>query len=294
MSKSVTEKKPNEIQTNTMSEEQLRLIKTQICKDSTDDELQLFLYQCKRTGLDPLIRQIYAVFRRDYDKDLGEYRNKMSIQVSIDGMRLIAQRSGEYTGQEGPFWCGSDGHWVDVWLKKEPPQAVRVGVKRKGFETTLWAVAKWDSYAQYFYDKKTSQQKLSSMWFKMPDLMLAKCAEFLALRKAFPQELSGLYGTEEMESVDTDPETPIGPTKQAETKPLTAKPIPETVSETIPLCKTCNAPMKISKTGKHYFCVNWQDGGVHQPILIKDKPKEREVEEHEQPFDETIPFDKFT
>lgn len=189
-----TELRTQSHQMNGFTPDQVELLKTQIARGTSDDELKLFIQVCQRTGLDPFARQIYAVVRNDKNSPTGK---KMVIQTSIDGFRLIAQRSKEYAGQAGPEWCGPDGVWKDVWLSKDAPTAARVGVLRQGFRDPVWAVALWSEFCQMAYEKPTA------MWKNMPTVMLAKCAESQALRRVFPQELSGIYSEEEMGQADT-------------------------------------------------------------------------------------------
>lgn len=167
------------------TQDQVGLIKRQIAKDATDDELKLFLYQASKTGLDPLAKQIY------FQKRNSKNGPVVTILTGIDGYRAVAERTGLYAGNDDP-----------VFDDEERPRRATVTVWKLvgGVRCPFTATARWDQY----YPGDTQ----GFMWKKMPHLMLGKCAEALALRKAFPNQLSGLYTKDEMEQANAKEETP--------------------------------------------------------------------------------------
>jgi phage recombination protein Bet len=177
----------------TWTPEQTQLISSTIAPGCTPDELKLFAYACQRTGLDPFSRQIFAIKRG----------GKLGIQAGIDGLRAIAERTGQLDGSE-TYWCGTDGVWSDVWLADKPPAAAKTIIYRKGSSHAFIGVAR-------FADYNAGQ----GLWSKMPAAMIAKCSEALALRKAFPANLSGVYTTDEMEQAEEVTVTPVAAPKAA-------------------------------------------------------------------------------
>jgi phage recombination protein Bet len=218
-------------------ENKVDLIKRTVAVGATDDELALFLHQAKKTGLDPLAKQIYFIKRKNWKT--GE--DKGTIQTGIDGYRLVAERTGHYAGNDDPIFEMAEG-------AKNPQKAtVTVWKLLSGVRCPFTASARWSEYFP--------GEKLGFMWLSKPHIMLGKCAEALALRKAFPAELSGVYTFDEMDQagephintlvgacLDCGAEIPVHDVKCSGCKKPAALPAKE-----MPDCESCGATVKALK-----------------------------------------------
>lgn len=174
-----------------LSRPQVELIKRTVAKGATDDELKMFIQVCKGTQLNPFLKQVHFVKRWNS----SEGREVGAIQVGIDGFRSIAESSGAYAGNSDPIYegekeiniGGKDLRKVTVPLKA----TVSVFKMVNGQHCEFVATARWEEYYP--------GPKMGFQWHIRPFLMLGKCAEALALRKAFPKLLSGMYAQEEMD-----------------------------------------------------------------------------------------------
>lgn len=199
---------------------EMQLLTDTIARGCDENEFKLFIKIAQMSRLNPFTGQIRPVKR--WNSDLG--RNAMVVQTGIDGYRAIASRTTELAGiDDATFDAEGEDH----------PNWAKVTVYRWSHNEKIayTATARWKEYVQ---TKKGGD--VNAMWSRMPYLMLAKCAEALALRKAFPDDLAGIYTDEEMGQADNPPEATSKPAitmpkrtteKQAEEPPQTNDHTPE-------------------------------------------------------------------
>ncbi|MEX8058602.1 recombinase RecT [Microbacterium sp. 16-032] len=137
-----------------------------------------FIAACRRTGLDPTAKQIYA----------AQMGGKWTVLIGIDGIRLVAQRTGEYDGQDPIEWQATeDGPWTTVPPKQ--PFSARIRIYRKGISRPLEQTVTWAEFGG-----------MKGNWDKRPSHMLGIRVESHGFRRLYPMELSGLYTPEDFEA----------------------------------------------------------------------------------------------
>lgn len=169
------------------TQDQVSLIKATVAKGASDSELKLFLYRCQNMGLDPLKPgQVHFI---KYGSNPG------SIVVGIEGFRSLAARTGKLVGVKRGVLRDAEGKCIGAWCE----------IYRSDWQ---YPAREEVSLAEYTTGK--------NMWAKMPETMVKKVAECAALRMAFPDDLGGVYGEEEMHQASRD----ASPTKAAQVNNL--------------------------------------------------------------------------
>lgn len=266
----------------TWTAEKTKLLKDILAHKITDDELRLFKYVCKKTGLDPFMRQIHIVKRWDASRN----REVATFQTGIDGYRVIAERSCEYAGSDKPVFVYLTKKGVEKLKSQDLPvpqvnlQSAAVTVYRivQGQRVGFTATAYWDEYAQYGHNGE-----LTRFWSRMPRAQLAKCAEALALRKAFPANLSGLYTNEEMQQAENPVRDANGSGARSNGGYLREM---ASTREGISYCWFCRK--RHIKTGESIVQASIETPGVNDPVWgAKTCWKEPKVPERDKPQEDT-------
>lgn len=187
--------------------EQRQMIRDHYAAGASEKEFAVLLEICKVRRLNPLLRQVHLVRRWDREKN----RYVWAVQVSIDGLRAIAERTGLYNGQDEPEYGPRNQHGF--------PEFAKVRIYRKGWDRPVVGVAYWAEYVQ-----TTKEGTITRFWANMPHNQIAKCAEAAALRKAFPEDCGGLYTDTEMEQA-MNPVTPAANDRELQGEVIQRRPI---------------------------------------------------------------------
>lgn len=213
-------REPQALQRRTMrpplafTSDERQMIRDSFMPGASEPEARAMIAIAEHMRLNPFKRQIHFVQR--WNKDLG--RMVWAFQTAIDGFRSMAEDTGEFCGSDEPeftFEERIDPATGEPTGKRE--LVARVRVYRRDFDRPFIGVARYTEFVQ-----TTKDGNPNSMWQRGPRNMLAKCAEAQAIRKAFPQDLAGVYADDEMPERDVSPPSVV----RGDVRPLAAAPQP--------------------------------------------------------------------
>ena len=204
----------------------------EFCKGFTKEQAEVCRTFCEVRGLLPGKHVIFNLrSTSEWDEAVGAKvkTTKIIFMTTIDASRLIAERTKLYNGQAPEQYIYLDENGAPSIVSEIPlpqlplkpgqqalprePWAVRTTVHRRDFTQPITSVARFDAYAATYFDKSKNEVRLNEMWSRRGPEQLAKCSEMLSLRKAFPEELGGLYLAEEFKPDQEEvAKQPISPT----------------------------------------------------------------------------------
>lgn len=148
------------------TKEEIAMLRQTVVTDAriTDEQIKLLIVLAQKYNLDPFKREIWAT--------------TTGILIARDGFLTFAHRTGDFDGMETEFGFDEHGNLESA-------------------TTTVWNKKMSHPIKFTAYYKEFANGKKSPTWMNMPKVMLQKCAEAHALRRAFG--ITGLYDETEFE-----------------------------------------------------------------------------------------------
>lgn len=193
------------------SNEQIKvLIENKIIPASANaKQIEYFFEVCRRKKLDPFLKHIHMIERKENNN--GRWITSYTIQASLDGMRAIAQRNCKIKSYKRFV------KFIEGLENKELYGCCEIDTEDRGLY--------YDEVPFTEYVQRKRDGSVSHFWKQFPQTMIKKVAEESVLRMLAPEDLSGVYGDDEMDQAE---ETEI---KQLDKH--TEKPIQDTAKEEI-------------------------------------------------------------
>ncbi len=199
---------------NYFTNEELDVVKTQIAKGATNEELSLFIQICKHNQLDPFKSHVYFI----------KYGGQMSIQVSVEGILYLARQQEDFKGVSVQLVHENDTFELELDTETQELKVSKhvVSIPR-GKVAACYAIAKRESYPDKVVIIETDEvehlkNKPGSLWKNHFNDMFKKHTLKRALRLQFcidvEDEQTPSVSVSTVDSYDTRQRVDITPSSQ--------------------------------------------------------------------------------
>ena len=185
------------------TKEERALIKELVAKDLSEMEFKLFIIECQKRGLDPFLKEIYAL-KFNSKTEGSNNSNKFFTVISAHKLFEIIAKEQSFAGfSKAEFEWGED--------KKYPISCTKsIRQSKEGRVLDIYTVT-------LFFNEcagKKTDGNLNTMWEAKPTRMLEKCVDAHLCRR-FPitqnYSINGMYIEDEVRDAEYTDVTPKDP-----------------------------------------------------------------------------------
>lgn len=152
----------------------------------SEQETMMFIALCKYRGLNPFLREAYLIKYSD--------SSPASMVVGKEAFAKRAAKNPKYRGHTTGISEDGKVAWAEVYME--------------GYTVPVRCEVDYDEYVgtkdEWVNGQNTGRKIVNSMWASKPKTMLKKVALCQAWREAMPEDFGGMYGAEEINTVNAE------------------------------------------------------------------------------------------